>query len=237
MTELALATIAHNEPRLIAEQIRLLDKYLEEDWSLLVCDSSTDPAASAELLSVLMGQEDQSRLRLSPHCPNDHAGALNAAAHHVVAGDCRYIGFLDHDVFPTRPTRLVPLIEEAGFYGVGQRVSATGKLYLWPGFCFFSRAWLAGRPLDFCGVRGKHPRDDGDTGSAMWPLFADEDWSKLYRAPHGYEAIREPDDFGLQSWGVERIGDWVHFSNGSKWMQVPNPEERERLLFEMLAKL
>ncbi len=167
------------------------------------------------------------------HSISMHHEALNAAVPLVSHAD--YFGFLDHDVFPIRPTTLIDKIEQAGFYGLGQRHPATGHLYLWPGFCFFSREWLAGRTLDFSGYRDGDKRNDGDTGSANWPLFVDEDWEKMYSIPHGYEVIRRPDEYGLQSWGYETFGDWIHFSNGSQWMKIPNPEERERRLFEMLA--
>ena len=148
-----------------------------------------------------------------------------------------YFGFLDHDVFPIRPTTLIDKIEEAGFYGIGQRHPATGHLYLWPGFCFFSREWLAGRPLDFSGIRDGDKRNDGDTGSANWPLFVDEDWESMYKITHSYGVIRKPDGYGLQSFGYEMFGDWLHFSNASHWMKVPDPEGRDEALFALLADL
>jgi hypothetical protein len=209
VTELALATIAFEAPLLIAEQHRLFDKYLEDDFTLTVYDNT-------------------GRL---------HHQGLNRAAEDLLAGDAPYFGFLDHDVFPTTPTSLIPLIEETGFYGVGQRHAPTGHLYLWPGFCFFSREWLNGRPLDFEGIRGQHAKDDGDTGSGLWPLFVLEDWQKMYRPEHGYRVIREPDAYGLQSYGYETIGDFVHLTNGSHWMRVPDAEGRDRILFQMLAEL
>jgi hypothetical protein len=187
-----------------------LSEYLRDDYELIVIDNSQ----------------------------RMHHEGLNVAAEQLLAGDAPYIGFLDHDVFPIRYTSLILKIKAAGFYGIGQRHPATGHLYLWPGFCFFSREWLAGRPLDFSGIRDGDKRNDGDTGSANWPLFQDEDWSRMYSISHGYEVIRRPDEYGLQSWGYERLGsDWIHFSNGSGWMAVPNPEERERLLFDLLADL
>src|SRR5262245_51830780 len=207
---IALATIAYREPWLIEQQKRLLSKYLQDDYNLLIYENGE---------GVL------------------HHEGLNNAAEILTTGDAPYVGFLDHDIFPTRPTSLIPLIEEAGFYGVGQRHAPTGHLYLWPGFCFFSREWLAGRPLDFEGIRGAKSKDDGDTGSGLWPLFANEGWERMYRAEHGYRAIRHPDEHGLQSWGVETIGDWLHLTNGSGWMDVPDPEERTRLLKELVASL
>lgn len=207
---LMLATIAFRQPRLIEEQRRLLAKFLQDDYELVVI-------------------ENDSRM---------HHEGLNVAAELLLAARAPFIGFLDHDVFPTRPTTLIDKIAEAGFYGIGQRHPATGRLYLWPGFCFFSKAWLNNRPLDFSGIRDGDKRNDGDTGSANWPLFENENWERMYAISHGYEVIRRPDSYGLQSWGYERLGsDWIHFSNGSNWMRVPNPEERERLLFDLLADL
>lgn len=215
---IALATIAFGRPRLIEEQERLLEKYLQDDFSLFVVDNSPGTFIHGETGGA-------------------HDEALNCAAAELLAGDAPYIGFLDHDIFPTQPTTLIDKIEEAGFYGVGQRHAPTGHLYLWPGFAFFSREWLAGRTLDFRGIRGEKKADDGDTGSGLWPLFQGEDWEKLYKVEHTYQAIRRPDSHGLQSWGVERIDGWLHLSNGSGWMNVPDHDERDRLTYEMIAAL
>lgn len=203
---LALATIAFRNPRLVEEQTRLLRKNLRDEYLFIVI-------------------ENDHRM---------HHEGLNEAAERFAKMDVPYFGFLDHDIFPIRPTTLIDKIEEAGFYGVGQRHPATGHLYLWPGFCFFSREWLAGRPLDFSGLRDGDRRNDGDTGSGLWPLFADEDWQKMYRVPHAHHALRRPDEYGLQSWGYETLGDWLHFTNASGWMSVPDPKGRERLLFDLL---
>ena len=227
---IALATIAYNHPRLISEQIRLIGKNLYDRHELVVFDASSSEKESVAIRGICEAHETRV-VRLDMHT---HHEALNLAAMWLRAAEAPYIGFLDHDIFPIRPTSLRDLIEGAGFYGVGQRHPATGHLYLWPGFCFFSREWLAGRPLDFSGLRDGDRRNDGDTGSGLWPLFTDEDWEKLFRVPHFHRPIRKPDAYGLQSWGYEVIGDWLHFSNASMWMKVPKPKERERLLFELL---
>lgn len=233
---LELAAIAYNEPRLIAEQIRLLQTHLKDDFAYTVVDNSSDEDAAAAIESICKSRAIG--YRRCWHEKHEHATALAFAWGMLEQEtDARYLGVLDHDVFPTCSTKLVPLIESAGFYGIGQRHAPTGHQYLWPGFCFFSRAWLADRPVDFGGIRGEIKADDGDTGSAMWPLFVDEDWRSLYRVDHGYRPVREPDSFGLQSWGYETIGDFVHFSNGSHWMRVPDPDGRDTLLFDLLAQL
>lgn len=236
MAELELAAIAFNKPRLIEEQLRLLRAHLRDDFNYTVVDNSSDEACASQICDICMSAGVG--YRRAPDDKHEHATALNFAWNDVLGPtDARYRGLLDHDIFPRRTTRLKPLIAEAGFFGVGQRHPPTGHLYLWPGFVFFSIDWLAGRPVDFNGIRGAVRADDGDTGSSMWPLFADEDWRKLYRVDHSYKPIREPDDFGLQSFGVEFIGDWLHLSNGSGWMRIPEPAERERLVFELLETL
>lgn len=230
---LALASIAFNRPRMIEEQIRLLNKHLLDPFKLRVYDTSTDPSASAAIAMICT--EGGARYRRMD--TSSHHEALNFAGDDLLLDDTPYIGFLDHDIFPFRETQIVPKIEEMGFFGVGQRHPATGHLYPWPGFCFFSQEWLAGRPLDFSGLRDGDARNDGDTGSCLWPLFVEEDWKKLYSVSHSYEVIRKPDEYGLQSFGYEVIGDWWHFSNASGWMEIPRPEERESILLEMLATL
>lgn len=237
MSRLELAAIAFNHPRLIEEQIRLLRAHLKDDFIYTVFDNSADDDIAYSIQFVCQTSEIGYQ-RVPAEMEHDHAAALNYAWHNLVTRTrAPYLGVLDHDIFPTCSTQLAPLIKAAGFYGIGQRHAPTGHQYLWPGFCFFSREWLAGRPVDFGGIRGKIRADDGDTGSAMWPLFVDEDWRNLYRVDHSYRPVREPDSFGLQSWGYETIGDFIHFSNGSHWMRIPAPQERDRLLFDLLEQL
>ncbi len=234
MTTLMLGTIAHNAPWAISEQIRLFRKNLEDDYELVVFDNSTEASACRAIAADC--EATQTRYVPTPAKDHAHHLALNWAARVLLSGHAPFIGFLDHDVFPVKPTSVVPMIDESGFLGIGQRHAPTQHLYLWPGFFFLSRTWLANRPLDFSGIRGELKRDDGDTGSMNWPLFADEDWSKMFPLTHGYKAIREPDSYGHQSWAVELFDDaWVHATNASNWLQVPEPEERERLIKEMLA--
>jgi hypothetical protein len=221
---LELATIAYGQPWLIAEQLRLLEKYLEDDHLVLVIDNSDVGEGSAEVAEVAKAVDYVRPAR-------EHYMALNFAARAFRFRGSEFFGFLDHDVFPTRPTRVLPALERDGFLGMGQRISTTGELYPWPGLFFVSTAWLAGRQLDF-GSRGF-----GDAGSGLATLFTEADWPKLHSLPHVPRAIREHDDVGFQSWGVEEIGDWLHLSNGSGWMSVPRPEEREAKLREIVAAL
>lgn len=233
-SKIELCVIGFGRPDLLREQKRLLDKYLLDPYGICLIDNTPDdeaPAMEAVCRELSIGYQRA----VSPK--HLHPEALNFAALHVTRSGSEFFGFLDHDVFPLRPTSLVKILGEKGFYGVGQRHAPTGHRYLWPGFCFFSRTWLAGRSLNFDGIRGREKRDDGDCGSMNWPLFSDEDWQSVWSMEHSYKIIREPDDYGLQSFGIELIGDWVHLSNASHWMRIPMPHERDQILTDYVAAL
>lgn len=225
-----LFTIGFKRPDLLREQKRLLDKYLKDPFALRMIDNSPDLTAPL-MEETCRGLGIGYMRAVAPK--REHPEALNFAALHVTRP---FFGFLDHDVFPIRETTLVDKLQERGFVGVGQRHAPTGKQYLWPGLCFFSAEWLNGRSLNFSGIRGEYKRDDGDCGSMNWPLFSEIDWQDMYLLEHGYKLIREPDGYGLQSFGYELIGDFIHLTNSSHWMDVPDPDGRDRLLREILAE-
>lgn len=231
---LDLFSIGFGRPDLLREQVRLINKYLSDPFGFCLIDNTPDPVAAHMEAACRDLGVGYLHVPSKKHLHND---ALNFAAAHAIKVGSEYFGFLDHDVFPCRATSLLSKVIERGFYGVGQRHAPTGNLYLWPGFCFFSRKWLGVRRLNFDGIKADYRRDDGDCGSMNWPLFSDEDWRDMHSMEHGYKTIRKPDDYGLQSWGVEILGDWLHLTNGSNWMDVPEPEERDRLLLEMVGAL
>jgi hypothetical protein len=120
---------------------------------------------------------------------------------------------------------------------MGQTHSASGRRYPWPGFIIFQREWLADRPVNFFGYRARDLRDNGDTGSMNFGLFTDEDWQRLPALHHEYVAVREGHSAYLQDWGYERIGDFIHLTNASDWMEIQNPDERHALLRGVVESL
>lgn len=235
MTILSLFVTGFERPDLLREQRRLLDKYLADDFEVCVLDNSRT-AETRRAMEVTCDDIGFGYRAVSSE-KHEHPDALNLAASIAADLHVAYWGCLDHDVFPRRPTTLIDLIDKAGFYGIGQRHTPTQKQYLWPGFVFFSRDWLNGRVPNFNGIRGADKRDDGDCGSMLHTLFTDDDWTRVHRPEHGYGHIRPSDTYGLQSFGYEFFGDWIHLTNASRWMEVPNPNERDMLLRDMLAAL
>lgn len=237
MRKLDIFTIGFGRPDLLRHQHRLLQKHLRDPYELTVIDNTPDAGAPAmERMAAGLGV-GYMRVISEERLHND---ALNFAAKFAHDHGSDYWLAIDHDLFSTEEVRLIARLDEIGFLGVGQRHPATGLRYLWPGFVGFKRAWLDGQVPDFDGIRGAVKRDDGDCGSMLWQLFSSDDWANFDRLPqrHGYENIRAPDEYGLQSFGVEWVCDsFLHFTNGSDWMAVPNPDERRHLLLAKLEEL
>ncbi len=237
---LSLFTVGFGRSDLLTEQKRLLDKNLRDSFKLTLLDNTPieqnqlNMRNACERAGVTYVQVISEK--------HEHPDALKLAAEIAVETDAEYWGCLDHDIFPTKPVEMIPLIQVAGFYGLSQtytaRMSEERKQYLWPGWCFFSRDWLAGRVPDFYGIRGGPIWDHGDAGSNLHSLFTPEDWARLPARTHEYRSIREEDGAGLQSYGMEVFdGAWTHFTNASNWKAVPRPNERTQLLLAYLRDL
>lgn len=234
---LSIFAIGFGRPDLLRHQHRLLQKHLRDPYELTLVDNT--PADRALPMARMADALGIPCMR-PPSEKCLHNDALNFVAQEADIRGLDYWLVMDHDVFPTEDVQLIPRLDEVGFLGVGQRHPATGHRYLWPGFCGFKREWLDGQVPDFDGIRGAVKRDDGDCGSMLWQLFSTDDWANFDRLPqrHGYENIRAPDDYGLQSYGVEWVCEsFLHFTNGSNWMVIPDAEERTRLLLKKLEAL
>lgn len=229
-----LFIVGFNRPDLLREQHRLFSKYLQDPFSMHLVDNTEDiHTINMQFVCRELGVSYQ---RADSH-DRLHNEALNQAARVADLNECEYWMTLDHDIFPRRKTTLIDKIQVAGFYGIGQFHHPSLTRYLWPGFCGFSREWLNGRLPNFSGIRGTEKREDGDCGSMLGQLFTYQDWENLPRPEHGYKVIRPEDEFGLQSYGIEFFDDFIHLTNASHWMSVPDTEGRDAILAEMVACL
>lgn len=237
--ELDLATIACDTPWVVEAQIRLFTKNLRDDFQLSVYDNSHDMKAAWDIerlcadagtryvrVPLAEGVHHMSR----PHLQRLHEHALRHACEDLLNRQAPVIGFLDHDVFPTRPTSLLALVEPQGFFGIGQRHPDSGLIYLWPGFVAFNRQWLNGRRPDFGCL------EHGDTGSKLADLVTAEEVAALPQIPYGYEWIRQTDGRS-HSDAIERIGSFVHLTNTTRWNAIPARGERDQLVRRLVADL
>lgn len=225
--------VGFGRPDLLREQKRLIDKFCPEITGMCVVDNTPGGGTQMEVTCRTLGIG----YMRTPGGSTLHNDALNHAARVAQKQPARYWITLDHDVFPRQKVTLIDKIDKAGFYGIGQTHPPTQKHYLFPGFCSFDQKWLNGRVPNFDGIRGVTKRDDGDCGSMLHSLFSEEDWEKMHRPEHGYGYIRPEDGYGLQSFGYEYFDGWLHMTNASHWMQVPDQIGRDKLLMDMVKAL
>lgn len=223
---LDLATISFNVEWLVVHQIRLLRKYLTDDYELTVYDNSTTVDVAWRIGGLCNG-ENIRYIRV-PTRERTHEQALLHACEDLLNRQSPYIGFLDHDCFPTKPTSLVALAAN-GVFGVQQ--NQKDVTYLWPGLLVIKREWLDGKtPLNLGSVGG------ADTGSGLSELLTEEDLSAIPVVDYGYEEVM-PGDGPSQQCHVERIGDWVHLSNASNWLRLPRFAVREARVQKLVSEL
>lgn len=217
-----LVTIAFNDPQVIAWQSQTIRANIPHAlW--IVADNSTDDAAARSIRAVAE-RDGVPYIRL-PRGPwttaadggKSHGLALTWMWRHVLQpGRPRAFGFLDHDIFPMRPTDPFAMLTT---YPVAGKLIGWGayRWFLWAGFCFYDFAAVQTRDLNF----SRDWLGGLDTGGCNWPvLYRDLDRNLLPPCPIRFETVP-----GCIS-EVEWIGgDWLHESNFTTSVDL-KPEER-----------
>jgi hypothetical protein len=229
-----LITITFNKPHLIEWQIKLLRRFMQEEYQLTVVDNSD----SLDRRDVIEGICQREAVRcfwvggVGTNPSNSHGSAINWGWRYLLKGSqSRYFGFLDHDVFPVAPTTLTPKLDK-GAYGILQHREE--RWYLWPGFCFFDREWLNGvngGKLNFLPVPGM------DTGGANYDLLFRHMRNDEFRTPSDMvkrrcRTVENPELLSPQLDEYETWGGWLHCLNGSDWTppRVGEPTKWELML-------
>ncbi len=206
-----LITISFNDPQVIEWQTRLVARHIPHAIHI-IADNSNDLAARAAIQDICTstgvayvtvpgnpwgkGKPDGSR---------SHGYALNWAWKNIaLVNNPSMVGFLDHDIFPTKNTDPFRLLVGATVAG---KVTAhpDGRWYLWPGFALFNLDRLTTTRLNF----GKDWLDGLDTGGLNWNrLYCRLKESELCKA--NYDRLPISDGLPLEEASFERIDDWVH---------------------------
>ena|SRR5579871_4433320 len=164
-----LITIGFNDAQTISWQASLVKRNVA-DVIYIVADNSADEAAASDI-AALAARRHIPYVRL-PQNPvsspsRSHALALNWVWENIVKpGEPDVFGFIDDDIYPTKPDNPFAALSDQSFFGV-VRSPAPGFAngwFLWAGFCMFSFARVKQIDLDFsqdwfCGL---------DTGGANW---------------------------------------------------------------------
>ena len=244
-------TVTFNCPDFFKWQMNLLKKYEKEPYCQLVIDNSSENTKSFEIENICR-ENDIAYVKV-PENPysikfkspsRSHAAAVAWAKRHVLSHvHCKYVSFIDHDIFPIKKIDLLKKITESNqdIYGLLQdRRDADGKgiWYIWPGFIIMKNTMI--KNLDFTPIASL-----GDTGAAMYKdvyskinqnemKFASSKLINLYN--HGDErfiSTQRPECYGHPN-TIEIIDDtWLHVCDGSGWLGV-NISDKLGIVYDRL---
>lgn len=226
-------TITFNNEKLLEYQIKLLNKYIKDDFVFIVADNSSSIEKRKLIRDIcIKNKNPYIGLPKNPFniSSNSHAAGLNwLYKNYITLIKPKKFGFIDHDLFPINYISIKKYLETQPFYGPWQ--GKKEHWYLWAGMCFFDFDFLKNKNIDFspCIVNGYNL----DTGGANWfSLYNEINQDGIIFPNQEYIHVRDNGD-SIQSNKMEIIGDWLHSFNGSYWM---NMKPKEDLLIDYLKK-
>ena len=204
-----IATIAFEDPEAVSIQARLLARFVP-DAVYLVADMSVDHQSAeeirstAEKLNVPYVRLPTSPLRRREHASRIHGLALNWTWRNIIRpAQPEAFGFIDHDIYPTKPDDPFSKLQSQPIYGSLRVVG--GRWFLWAGFAMFRFAFVKDLPLDF----GQDWFNGLDTGGANWNvLFRDLDRTRLHFAHTHFQPFLPGAD--PQAGQIQWCDTWLH---------------------------
>lgn len=233
-TEILLIVVTFNRPDLLKLQYTQIQKHVNDHFHLLVVDNSNLVDCRAQIRAFCQ-KNACSYLSLppnpfkAPQYSQSHGAALNFVFKHCFdTFQAKYIGLIDHDVFPIHPICFSKYFKTLPFYGMMQTYTSVGLIenklnYLWPGLSFFEASYLKGKKLDFL------PKYGGDTGAGCYKTLYEKYHNEIAQHPFAEEKrIQIGDGFDFQTDMFALIGgDWLHLVNASEWKRTGKQAEKE----------
>jgi len=221
--------IAFEQPWALAWQLRMAQRHLP-DVQMMVFDNSIRDALREQIAEVCR-QNDVPYLALpknsTRHVNRSHGMAMNWVFHNVVRLiEPRRFAFIDHDMIPVRPSRLLRQLDDQPLYGLP--TYSPWSWQLWAGYCAFDYAYLADKPVNFL-----YDFSNGlDTGGRNWNgVYRDLDPANLRLAADAYIDTRDPEKQTPVRLQIVD-GSWFHIGG----ISYNNIGERKSGLCERLAR-
>ncbi len=216
--------IFYNNTDFLLRQKQHLDRFMQDEFKLIVIDNSSDDhiAAGMKHHADEMGLEYVRTKATSQNGSDSHAFALCFAYQKYVT-QFEQILVLDHDNFLVKPFSVNETLANKSIAGLGQ--IRNGQKYFWPGCCLFKTSV----EMDFSISKGK------DTGGGTYKAIEDvgEDncafFDEAYAQNPGFQ--NSTYDF----YALIHNGTFMHFINGSNWAQSDFNDERLNSLFNILT--
>lgn len=233
--DLLFVTIAYNNAELLGHQVRLLQKFVKDNYKHVVLDNSSI-TEKRSIIEDICRVHQIAYVALPENCyqfnSKSHGLALNWACKNLLPSlQVEYVGLLDHDIYPISEQRLIPLLRKQVVMGLKDEV-IPNVWYLWPGFSFFRKQILQDKKINF--KPGQVSGVGVDTGGLLYEsLYSQMNSSRLI-FPKVEQKILRKDETG-QAEKIELISlpeniSWLHSVNGSYWKKVPPKEPQIRAL-------
>jgi hypothetical protein len=251
-TKLHLFCIVYNDITFLPDIISKVRTNTIDQTEIWIVDNSNNHIVSHSLQQIAATSSIQYiQLPHNPYSGNNQLGALtfiynalvkkqyNGSNSHGIAIDwicqnliepsnIQYYGFIDHDIIPLKTIDILGKLKNAPFYGRKQTIN--GLAYLWPGFCFFNRAFVKPSALHFL------PNEGADTGSGNASYLKNHhSFNDFIGAGYRKEKILEGDD--LQDHYIEYIDDWLHVINASNWKNSTHHNEKMMVISKLKKEL
>lgn len=242
--DMDLITIAFNNPKMIEYQVKLVKKYVKDNYSYVIADNSTNEVDSIKIKDICIKERiHYLRLPLNPYNGKYSMGSYsNGAAmnymykNYIQVRNTRFFGFLDHDIFPIKDSSIVAILKKQAFWGTLRCVPTQNNyccVYPWAGFCFFDKNRFTKKGFDFMPVKGI-----GDTGASNYidcflPIIRTDEFLE-----YEFADLKRVDIEGAcgspQSSQYEIInGSWIHYLNASNWSNE-NIDVKEKRMNELI---
>jgi hypothetical protein len=230
-----LTTIAFEDPEAIDMQARLVARfvpgvtYLVADMSTTE-DAATQIAAIARRHGVAYVRLPESPLLRREQASRIHGLALNWVWRNLMRpGAPDRFGFVDHDIFPTRPDDPFAELDGQPVYGCIRQ--AGPRWFLWAGFTMFRFDAVKDLSLDF----GQDWFNGLDTGGANWNvLFRTLDRQRLKFARTRFEPYKPGADPVRAP--IQWCGAWLHeVGSARREEDAELAADKRKVIKQMLA--
>lgn len=234
-----IITVAFNNVELIKYQTLFLQKFIRDSYTRIIVDNSTDRNKRKELYRYCL-ENNIAYIGLPKNllnkigCSYSHAMALNYTWKHVIMQRRPFaFGWLDHDLFPTRPVSILKKLAHQPIYGpLRQRGD---EWYLSAIMSFFQFSFVHGKRFDCMPVIPS--TEYLDSGGRNWySLYSHLNRDTLVFPTECIEYLREGND--RYSDCLEFFDDklWLHTINGSLYKVVHN-NEKNNLVKQRLDRI
>jgi hypothetical protein len=218
-----LVTVAFNNASLIEAQIAAVKQNVRDGRAVLTIADNSSKSEIAKKIREICARTGTAYIRL-PDNPRSQANLSHSIAlnwiyeNYVKPRRPEIFGFLDHDIFPIRPTSIAekfgsgsgssdPATETLMYGHFQERPYGNSKIwYLWAGFCFYKLSYLADKKVNFSSIVFSSAKcyAELDTGGGNWPgVYSVTDRRRVAIATAGSK-----DGIGL-------IDEWAHVEKAS----------------------